>query len=226
MWLPQENPNQGLQRMGWWGKKLDQEGCCSGGLFGGVIDDYRRRLPNYGKTRRATAQTRSSISPRLIPNWASGTCRQRHHPRLHQEDAFVGPVHVFCNILQHCLAGCPDTKVDEQADRSGRVFAYERHRRHDTRTVRLPGTAPPHTHPHPRLCTVRLVPQGQHVPVPSDSPCADDQPLLVLRPTGPITAICTLLSVYADKFELDFNQYLGATVSTLCQRLAASRTHC
>ena len=50
-------------------------------------------------------------------------------------------------------------------------------------------------------------------PVSPDSPCACHQPLLVLRPTGPITAICTLLSVYADKFELDFNQYLGATVS-------------
>ena len=35
--------------MGWWGKPLDEEGCCTGGLFGGVIDDYRRRLPNYCK---------------------------------------------------------------------------------------------------------------------------------------------------------------------------------
>lgn len=60
--FPQENPEQGLQRMGCWGKKLDQEGCCSGGLFGGVIDDYRRRLPQYGKdiTQGITPKTLSS----------------------------------------------------------------------------------------------------------------------------------------------------------------------
>jgi hypothetical protein len=63
VWLSQENPDQGLQRMGWWGKKLEREDCASGGLFGGVIDDYRRRLPNYGNTRGATLQMRSWQSP-------------------------------------------------------------------------------------------------------------------------------------------------------------------
>jgi len=37
------------------------------------------------------------------------------------------------------------------------------------------------------------------------------QPLLVLRPTGPITAILLKLCVLADALQLDFWQYLGAT---------------
>eukprot|EP01050_Picozoa_sp_SAG11_P008119 SAG11_NODE_700_length_7673_cov_7.359255_2_plen_424_part_00 len=37
------------------------------------------------------------------------------------------------------------------------------------------------------------------------------QPLLVLRPTGPITLIITMICKYADRFDLDFYQYLGAT---------------
>lgn len=37
------------------------------------------------------------------------------------------------------------------------------------------------------------------------------QPLLVLRPTGPITAITIKLSTIADTLHLDFNQYLAAT---------------
>ena len=37
------------------------------------------------------------------------------------------------------------------------------------------------------------------------------QPLLVLRPTGPITAILLKLCVLADALGLDFWQYLGAT---------------
>jgi len=37
------------------------------------------------------------------------------------------------------------------------------------------------------------------------------QPLLVLRPTGPITAILKMLSDLSDTFELDFWQFLAAT---------------
>jgi hypothetical protein len=59
----EEDPDQGLRRMGCCGKKLEgEEGCLKGGLFGGVIDDYRRRLPNYGKdiTQGITPKTLSS----------------------------------------------------------------------------------------------------------------------------------------------------------------------
>eukprot|EP01059_Diplonema_ambulator_P015316 TRINITY_DN26425_c0_g1_i1.p1 TRINITY_DN26425_c0_g1~~TRINITY_DN26425_c0_g1_i1.p1 ORF type:complete len:555 (+),score=153.62 TRINITY_DN26425_c0_g1_i1:34-1665(+) len=37
------------------------------------------------------------------------------------------------------------------------------------------------------------------------------QPLLVLRPTGPITAIITTLHSLSSSFDLDFHQYLAAT---------------
>eukprot|EP01052_Picozoa_sp_SAG31_P016969 SAG31_NODE_1143_length_9694_cov_5.541011_6_plen_370_part_00 len=37
------------------------------------------------------------------------------------------------------------------------------------------------------------------------------QPLLVLRPTGPITAIMIMMSGYADRFQIPFGEYLGAT---------------
>ena len=37
------------------------------------------------------------------------------------------------------------------------------------------------------------------------------QPLLVLRPTGPITAITIKLAATSDKLKLDFHQYLAAT---------------
>jgi len=50
--------------MGCCGKKLPEgeEGFCSGGLFGGVVDDYRRRFPNYMKdiTQGITPKTLSS----------------------------------------------------------------------------------------------------------------------------------------------------------------------
>lgn len=55
------------------------------------------------------------------------------------------------------------------------------------------------------------------------------QPLLVLRPTGPITAITIKLSKLADEFKLDFNQYLAATgvwigvLMVLCAALELSR---
>ena len=37
------------------------------------------------------------------------------------------------------------------------------------------------------------------------------QPMLVLRPTGPITAIITTLYSLSKTFKVDFHQYLGAT---------------
>eukprot|EP01060_Flectonema_neradi_P024368 TRINITY_DN3312_c0_g1_i2.p1 TRINITY_DN3312_c0_g1~~TRINITY_DN3312_c0_g1_i2.p1 ORF type:complete len:189 (+),score=24.41 TRINITY_DN3312_c0_g1_i2:35-601(+) len=37
------------------------------------------------------------------------------------------------------------------------------------------------------------------------------QPMLVLRPTGPITAIITTLHSLSKTFDVDFHQYLGAT---------------
>ena len=51
------------------------------------------------------------------------------------------------------------------------------------------------------------------------------QPLLILRPTGPITAIVSKLSDLADAFHLDFYQYLAATgvgVSVLMLLVAAT----
>ena len=146
-WWYEENPEQGLQRMGWWGKKLDQEGCCDGGLFGGVIDDYRRRLPNYGKdiTQGFSKKTLSSALFMFFATFFStaslgALIQKTTNKRIGLEEYLL--MNAIAGMT-HALFGC--------------------------------------------------------------------QPLLVLRPTGPITAICTLLSVYADKFELDFNQYLGAT---------------
>ena len=55
------------------------------------------------------------------------------------------------------------------------------------------------------------------------------QPLLVLRPTGPITAITIKLANLADQFQLDFNQFLAATgvwigvLMVLCAALELSR---
>lgn len=55
------------------------------------------------------------------------------------------------------------------------------------------------------------------------------QPLLVLRPTGPITAITIKLAAVADRLHLDFNQYLAATglcialLMTVCAALELSR---
>ena len=69
----------------------------------------------------------------------------------------------------------------------------------EPRAALRPQDAPTHGSAHP--CALR-------VPCQSLLGC---QPLLVLRPTGPITAITIKLSTIADTLHLDFNQYLAAT---------------
>ena len=61
-WWYEVDPEQGLTRMGCCGRKLERQSCFGGGLFGGVVDDYRRRLPKYGKdiTQGFTPKTLSS----------------------------------------------------------------------------------------------------------------------------------------------------------------------
>jgi|EP01046_Picozoa_sp_COSAG06_P040079 hypothetical protein len=185
--LPQENPEQGLQRMGCWGKKLDQEGCCSGGLFGGVIDDYRRRLPQYGKdiTQGITPKTLSSALFMFFATFFStaslgALIQKATNKRIGLEEY----------LLMNAIAGMTHALFGCQASLNG-VLDF------------ISACVRPAALFFPRDL-FRLTEQS--------AVCAGSQPLLVLRPTGPITAICTLLSVYADKFELDFNQYLGATV--------------
>ena len=59
----EDDPDQGLRRMGCCGKKIEgDETFMKGGLFGGVVDDYRRRFPNYMKdiTQGITPKTLSS----------------------------------------------------------------------------------------------------------------------------------------------------------------------
>jgi hypothetical protein len=146
-WWFEENPEQGLERMGCCGRKLEEQGCLRGGLFGGVVDDYRRRLPNYWRdfTQGITPKTLSSALFMFFATFFStaslGVLVQKStNNRVGLEE------YLLMNSIAgmtHALFGC--------------------------------------------------------------------QPLLVLRPTGPITAIMGTLNDLADHYEIDFYQYLGCT---------------
>ena len=146
-WWYEDEPEQGLTRMGCFGRKLHKQSCCGGGLFGGVHDDYRRRLPNYWKdiTQGVTPKTLSSALFMFFATFFSTASlgaiiqKQTNHRVGLEEYLLMNSI----AGMTHAVFGC--------------------------------------------------------------------QPLLVLRPTGPITAIMGKLSEYADQFEVDFYQYLGAT---------------
>ena len=64
-WWYLTDPDQGLSRMGWGGKQLEPgAGICAkgAGLFGGVHDDFRRRMPRYWKDiRQVRAARRGAV---------------------------------------------------------------------------------------------------------------------------------------------------------------------
>jgi hypothetical protein len=148
-WWYEDEPEQGLQRMGCGGKKLREQTCVGGGagLFGGVFDDYRRRLPHYWKDiqQGLTPKTLSSALFMFFATFFStaslgALIQKQTNKRVGLEE------YLLMNSIAgmtHSLLGC--------------------------------------------------------------------QPLLVLRPTGPITAIMGMLNTYADQYDVDFFEYLAAT---------------
>ena len=154
-WWYEENRDQGLQRMGWGGKRLDADQACpiifapGAGLFGGLIDDYRRRMPNYGKDI-SQAFSRKTLSSALFMFFATFFSTASLGAKIQKDSNHrIGlEEYLLMNSIAgmtHALLGC--------------------------------------------------------------------QPLLVLRPTGPITLIVTQLVMLSDEdwMDLQFNQYLGAT---------------
>ena len=86
----------------------------------------------------------------------------------------------------------------------------------------------PHPHPHPSLISnpnPRRIGLSEYLLANSLfgmlHAVVGAQPLLVLRPTGPITAITIKLSDIADRLGLDFFQYLCATGLCIALLMAA-----
>ena len=86
----------------------------------------------------------------------------------------------------------------------------------------------PHPHPHPSLISnpnPRRIGLSEYLLANSLfgmlHAVFGAQPLLVLRPTGPITAITIKLSDIADRLGLDFFQYLCATGLCIALLMAA-----
>eukprot|EP01052_Picozoa_sp_SAG31_P005804 SAG31_NODE_260_length_18915_cov_3.432823_7_plen_647_part_00 len=153
-WWYEKNPQQGLQRMGCCGKPLKHEGndepgiCASGGgLFGGVVDDYRRRFPHYFKD-----------------------IREGFHPKTLSAALFM----FFATFFSTASLGALIQKITNK-----RIGLEE-------------------------YLIMNSIAGMTHA-------LFGCQPLLVLRPTGPITLICTMICKYADFFGFDFYEYLGAT---------------